>query len=276
MMPRETAVSKSSVVQVSPPGATRRWCVCIMMIALAASTGRVSAFSFVPAATKKAGFSMTKSGRLLQQRQPLQRSPGPWPLHRSISTPLAVSTSPPPPSTSSSTLTESLDVDHSSGNNSNNKLINLHTIRKEELEQIIQSWGYPKYRANQIWQWIKPSQNDTSSKKKKKGNSGGGGKPGGDANAGAASSSSITTIDEMNNLPKKLREQLKEYATLEGSLQLEAELISKDGTIKRAYKLHDGQLIESVLMPYEDGRYTACISSQAGCAQGCVFCATGM
>ena len=118
MMPRETAVSKSSAVQVSPPGATRRWCVCIMMIALVASTGRVSAFSFFPTATKKAGFSVTKSGRFLQQRQPLQRSPGPWPLHRSISTPLAVSTSPPPPSTSSSTLTESLDVDHSSGNNS--------------------------------------------------------------------------------------------------------------------------------------------------------------
>lgn len=38
---------------------------------------------------------------------------------------------------------------------------------------------------------------------------------------------------------------------------------------------HSGQLIESVLMPYDDGRYTACISSQAGCAQACVFCATG-
>jgi 23S rRNA (adenine2503-C2)-methyltransferase len=39
--------------------------------------------------------------------------------------------------------------------------------------------------------------------------------------------------------------------------------------------LHDGQLIESVLMPYEDGRRTACISSQAGCAMACAFCATG-
>lgn len=50
---------------------------------------------------------------------------------------------------------------------------------------------------------------------------------------------------------------------------------SHDGTIKRLYRLHDGQLIESVLMPYDDNRRTACISTQAGCAMGCVFCATG-
>jgi 23S rRNA (adenine2503-C2)-methyltransferase len=51
--------------------------------------------------------------------------------------------------------------------------------------------------------------------------------------------------------------------------------VSKDGTVKRAYALPDGQLIESVLMPYKDGRNTACLSSQAGCGMGCVFCATG-
>jgi 23S rRNA (adenine2503-C2)-methyltransferase len=49
----------------------------------------------------------------------------------------------------------------------------------------------------------------------------------------------------------------------------------KDGTRKRLYRLPDGQLIESVLMPYDDDRRTACISTQAGCAMGCVFCATG-
>lgn len=71
----------------------------------------------------------------------------------------------------------------------------------------------------------------------------------------------------MSDLPKKLRAVLKERATI-GSLHLEIEQVSNDGTRKRAYKLHDGQLIESVLMPYEDGRRTACISSQAGCAMG--------
>ncbi len=51
--------------------------------------------------------------------------------------------------------------------------------------------------------------------------------------------------------------------------------MSKDGTVKRAYALPDGQLVEAVLMPYADGRRTACISSQAGCGMGCTFCATG-
>lgn len=51
---------------------------------------------------------------------------------------------------------------------------------------------------------------------------------------------------------------------------------SSDGfTRKYLTKLHDGQTIETVLM-YQNGRYTACVSTQAGCAQGCVFCATGM
>lgn len=55
-----------------------------------------------------------------------------------------------------------------------------------------------------------------------------------------------------------------------------AEQFSSDGsTVKRLYRLPDGQLIESVLMEYDDGRRTACISTQAGCAMGCVFCATG-
>eukprot|EP01035_Chromulina_nebulosa_P018698 gene18698-24457_t len=78
----------------------------------------------------------------------------------------------------------------------------------------------------------------------------------------------------MNDIPSTLRQQLSQIFTI-GSLNIVSELKSKDGTIKRAYSLHDGQLIEAVLMPYDDGRNTACISSQAGCAMGCVFCATG-
>ena len=84
----------------------------------------------------------------------------------------------------------------------------------------------------------------------------------------------ITTFGEMTHLPLHLRESLNEVVTI-GSLVNVHEQVSKDGTIKRAYRLEDGQLIESVLMPYQDGRYTACISSQAGCGMGCVFCATG-
>ena len=123
----------------------------------------------------------------------------------------------------------------------NSNLINLYTIPKTELEVILHSWGHPKYRAEQVWTWVRQG---------------------------------VTSVDDMINLPKTLRQDLAKHASF-GSLTLEFEDISKDGTRKRAYKLHDGQLIESVLMPYDDGKYTACISSQAGCAMACVFCATG-
>ena len=78
----------------------------------------------------------------------------------------------------------------------------------------------------------------------------------------------------MDDLPINLRTQLSQTYQI-GNLKTITEQVSRDGTKKRAYELHDGQIIESVLMPYDDGRRTACISSQAGCAMGCVFCATG-
>jgi len=120
--------------------------------------------------------------------------------------------------------------------------VNLLTLPLPELTTLLTSWGFPAYRSKQIHNNI--------------------------------FSQGILDIDNMNDIPKKLRTVLKERTTI-GSLQLEIEQLSNDGTKKRAYKLHDGQMIESVLMPYEDGRRTACISSQAGCAMGCVFCATG-
>lgn len=83
-----------------------------------------------------------------------------------------------------------------------------------------------------------------------------------------------TSFEEMSDLPAAFRSRLAEVATL-GTLVVDADIPSRDGTIKRLYRLPDGQAIESVLMPYDDGRRTACISSQAGCAMGCVFCATG-
>lgn len=136
-------------------------------------------------------------------------------------------------------------------------LLNLHTITLEEIQELVVSWGYPKFRGKQIYGWIRDK--------------------------------GVTNPNEMNNLPKALRNTLIEFTSRQnsnngeasgdaggGALQLAFEAVSKDGTRKRAYELRDGQLIESVLMGlYEDGRYTACISSQAGCAMGCVFCATG-
>ncbi|CAM9426358.1 unnamed protein product [Pylaiella littoralis] len=111
-----------------------------------------------------------------------------------------------------------------------------------EVEAFLVGMGEPKYRAKQVLKWI--------------------------FGGGAAS------FDDMANIPKALRAKLAKVATV-GVLEVAAKQVSKDGTRKMAYRLSDGQVIESVLMPYSDGRRTACISSQAGCAMGCVFCATG-
>jgi 23S rRNA (adenine2503-C2)-methyltransferase len=81
------------------------------------------------------------------------------------------------------------------------------------------------------------------------------------------------TISEMTNLPKGLREALAERFVL-AEPEVERVSRSEDGTTKHLWRLVDGELVESVLIPTGD-RLTLCISSQAGCAMGCTFCATG-
>jgi hypothetical protein len=113
--------------------------------------------------------------------------------------------------------------------------LDFYTLSSDDLTAILKSWGQPAFRAKQIREWVFDK--------------------------------GVTQVEEMKNLPKALRHQISDHFAF-GSLHTVSELISKDGTIKRAYSLRDGQLIESVLMPYRDGRRTACISSQAGCAMG--------
>ncbi len=83
----------------------------------------------------------------------------------------------------------------------------------------------------------------------------------------------VSNFDDMTNLSKDLRILLKEnfliQAVLVDNLQ-----ISKDKTLKVAFKLFDNSIVEGVLIPTDD-RATACISSQVGCNLGCEFCATG-
>lgn len=121
-------------------------------------------------------------------------------------------------------------------------MIDLYDLDRAGLEALLTEWGEPRFRAAQLWGWLHERR--------------------------------VRSFDEMSNLPRALRERLGESTTL-GTLTIAAEQESRDGTIKRLYRLSDGQLVESVLMSYEDGRRTACISSQAGCAMACVFCATG-
>jgi 23S rRNA (adenine2503-C2)-methyltransferase len=119
----------------------------------------------------------------------------------------------------------------------------IYEIALDELTAAVQSWGQPGYRARQVWEWLYQHK--------------------------------VSAFAEMTNLPKDLRARLDAEFRISG-LEPVAELHSTDGhTVKRLWRLPDGQMIESVLMEYDGVRRTACISTQAGCAMGCVFCATG-
>ncbi len=117
-------------------------------------------------------------------------------------------------------------------------------IKSLSLSEII-SWcklhGHPSYRAGQIYEWIWQK--------------------------------GITAFDEMKNLPLALRQQLEEDFILE-QLRLDTHQLSSDGTEKFSFITASNDIVEGVLIPSED-RATACISTQAGCALGCKFCATG-
>ncbi len=83
----------------------------------------------------------------------------------------------------------------------------------------------------------------------------------------------VASFEEMTELPKPLRQQLAARFSLP-RLALQERQQSNDGTQKFLFRLHDGQAIETVAIP-EGNRLTLCISSQAGCALQCAFCATG-
>src|SRR6056297_1167385 len=81
------------------------------------------------------------------------------------------------------------------------------------------------------------------------------------------------SIEEMTNLPLALREKLEEKYIIR-SMRIADKQVSADGTIKYAFKMSDGPVVEGVLIPTKN-RTAACISSQVGCSLSCAFCATG-
>ena len=138
------------------------------------------------------------------------------------------------------------------------------------LENLLKEWNEPAYRAKQIWQGLYQHLYDSP--------------------------------EQFSNIPKSLREKMAEHVTFH-PFSVKTYLDSSDGfTRKTLFELPDGNLIEAVLMRYGDpadnpqitparfasanaplsanlrgakNRRTLCISTQAGCAMGCVFCATG-
>ena len=85
----------------------------------------------------------------------------------------------------------------------------------------------------------------------------------------------ISDWDEASSLPKDLRAKLKAEVPISSLETVRSSSSSKGDTRKEALRLHDGQLIETVLMRHQDERATVCVSSQAGCPMACAFCATG-
>jgi 23S rRNA (adenine2503-C2)-methyltransferase len=86
--------------------------------------------------------------------------------------------------------------------------------------------------------------------------------------------SGAASFDEMTELPKGLRENLAAAYTLRETV-IANMLTAEDGTVKLQIRLPDGAFVEAVLLADSDGRRTACVSTQAGCPAGCVFCKTG-
>src|SRR5512139_102834 len=118
----------------------------------------------------------------------------------------------------------------------------LYDITFDELQTTLQEWGEPVFRGKQIWEWLYVQL--------------------------------ATSYDAMTNLPKSLRDRLGAAYPL-GRLAPRLDLLSSDGwTRKILFMLPDRAQIETVLMEY-DTRNTVCVSTQAGCAMGCTFCATG-
>lgn len=119
-------------------------------------------------------------------------------------------------------------------------MTDIKSMLLPELEEVMTSLGQPRFRAGQVFKWLH---------------------------------SAYTDFDGMSNLPKDLRNALKDNYEIP-DVEIEIKQVSAiDGTVKYLFRLNDGEYIESVFMRYKHGN-TVCISTQAGCRMGCKFCAS--
>ncbi|MFK8104305.1 MAG: 23S rRNA (adenine(2503)-C(2))-methyltransferase RlmN [Saprospiraceae bacterium] len=119
----------------------------------------------------------------------------------------------------------------------------IRLVSKIDMENLFLGMGEKKFRAKQVYEWLWQK--------------------------------GAHTFEEMTNLSKSLRETLMENFVIR-PIQADKVQKSLDGTIKSRFRLHDGHLIEAVLIPVpRDKRFTVCVSSQVGCSLSCTFCATG-
>jgi 23S rRNA (adenine2503-C2)-methyltransferase len=117
----------------------------------------------------------------------------------------------------------------------------IRALTLENLQEFFVAQGQQKFRAKQVYEWLWQK--------------------------------SARTFEEMTNLSKATRDMLTENFVI-NAVTVDDKQKSGDGTIKNAFKLADGNVVEGVLIP-TTSRMTACISSQVGCSLTCKFCATG-
>lgn len=123
----------------------------------------------------------------------------------------------------------------------NNSKANIRNLSFEELKNSMELLGEKSFRAKQVYEWL--WKKDASN------------------------------FEDMSNLSKDLRIKLDEHYFID-HIQLDDQQISSDKTIKCAFSIGEGKVVEGVLIP-TSSRTTACISSQVGCSLSCTFCATG-
>jgi len=119
-------------------------------------------------------------------------------------------------------------------------MMNLLNLNRQDMQAYFAELGEKPYRAQQVLQWLHQY--------------------------------GVSTIDEMTNLSKALRERLQTIAEIRVP-EIVLDQLSEDGTRKWLLRLADGNCIETVFIP-EDDRGTLCVSSQVGCIVNCSFCST--
>jgi 23S rRNA (adenine2503-C2)-methyltransferase len=118
---------------------------------------------------------------------------------------------------------------------------NFYSFTLETLQEYFKKFGKEKFRAQQVYKWVYEMR--------------------------------ITDIDQMTNLSKDFRSELKKLLTFELPPVIK-HLISVDGTQKFLFDVRDGNSVEAVIIPSDD-RLTLCLSSEIGCNMACHFCYTG-
>ena len=119
-------------------------------------------------------------------------------------------------------------------------MIDIKSMLPDQLGAYLKELGQPAFRSKQIFQWLHRG---------------------------------VTSFDQMTDLPKALRETLKEQCYITAPIVERKQQSALDGTIKYLWRLRDGNCVETVLMRYQHEN-TVCVSCQVGCNMGCKFCAS--